>query len=340
MLAKEAPTVVDRWRFFLVRFFSKRTQRVLCQSLLLALFICAIAWISHNVLDNLQRLGMKTGFGFLSRPAGFEISQALVFYDDSSTYGKAFVVALLNTVSLALLAIGLATVIGFLIALTRISFNPLLRAVGLGYVELLRNIPLLIQLLFWYFAVLQMLPGPSASIHISDWLYLNNRGLFLPAPNFGAESGWWTLPRLQGFNFVGGFSILPELFAMILGLSLYSAAFTAEIMRAGIVAIVRGQIDAALALGLTRWQVLRLVVVPQALKNIVPPLGAYYVVILKNTSLGCAIAYPELMLVFAGTVLNQTGQPIDVMSLTLLTYLGLGLAMAAVTNLINRRVLR
>ena len=298
-----------------------------------------LIFIGSNVASNLQRLGVRTGFGFLSRPAGFDISQTLIPYSEASSYFTAFAAALLNTMLATGLSIVFATILGFVIALARRSSNELVSAAGAIYVETFRNMPLLIQLLFWYFAVMQSLPQPRASLHIGDFVFLNNRGLFIPW--FHVDSGLaLSVPQLQGFNFHGGLAILPELLAVTLALSIYSASFIAEIMRGGMQAISRGQVDAAISLGLTRWQAIRFVVVPLALRIIVPPLGAYYIVMLKNTSLGSAIAYPELILVVAGTILNQTGQPIEAMLITLATYVALGVGLAVVTSAINRRLQR
>jgi general L-amino acid transport system permease protein len=351
-----------------------------------------ISMLAANVVTNLQRLGVKTGFGFLERPAGFDISQTLISYGEQSTYLTAFVVALLNTLLVFVLAGLLATVLGFLIGMGRLSANGIVAAVAGLYVETFRNIPVLIQLLFWYFAVLRPLPGPRQSLSVGDVVFLNNRGLFLPSPHFGDGSevviaavagallvmlailvaarhqriasgtrpawAWcaavpiiglivtvwlapagaiaWQVPSLAGFNFRGGVAVTPELFALTLGLSIYSAAYIAEIVRNGVQAIPRGQIEAARTLGLSPWQIVRLIEVPLALRIIVAPLGAYYVILLKNTSLGSAIAYPDLMHVFAGTVLNQTGQPLEVMLITLATYLGLGLILSGTTTAVNR----
>jgi general L-amino acid transport system permease protein len=292
-----------------------------------------------NVAANLQRLGVKTGFGFLARPAGFDISQVLFAYDESATYLAAFVAALANTLLVTAIAGVLATILGFLIAIARSSSNGLVAGAAAGYVEAFRNVPLLLQLLFWYFAILQPLPGPKESLNLGEIVFLNNRGLFIPSLHFG-DGVMWSIPSLQGFNFKGGIAIQPELFALALGLTLYSAAFIAEIVRGGVQAVPAGQLDAARSLGLTRWQCTRFIVIPLALRVIVPPLGAYYVLLLKNTSLGSAIAYPDLMHVFAGTVLNQTGQPIEVMGITLATYLLLGLSLSFATSAVNRWVLR
>ncbi|PWT86362.1 MAG: amino acid ABC transporter permease [Proteobacteria bacterium] len=351
-----------------------------------------IGILATNVMANLQRLGVKTGFGFLERPAGFDISQTLITYGEQSTYLTAFVVALLNTLLVFALAALLATVLGFFIGMGRLSGNGVVAAAAGLYVETFRNIPVLIQLLFWYFAVLRPLPGPRQSLSVGDVVFLNNRGLFLPSLHMGdgaellivattstllamvgvllaarrrrIQSGkrpawawcaalpiigliataWlapagaiaWQVPHLMGFNFSGGVAVTPELFALTLGLSIYSAAYIAEIVRSGVQAIPRGQIEAARTLGLSPWQIACMIEVPLALRIIVAPLGAYYVILLKNTSLGSAIAYPDLMHVFAGTVLNQTGQPLEVMLITLATYLGLGLVVSGMTNAVNR----
>jgi general L-amino acid transport system permease protein len=367
---------------------------LLLQLIVLLGVVLLVAGIAHDVATNLARLGIKTGFWFLSRPAGFDISQTLIPYHDDSTYFTVFLVALLNTLLVSLLSIILGTLLGLVVALSRSSSNGLVAATGSLYVETFRNIPLLIQLLFWYFAAMQALPAPSASFQIARMIFLNDRGLFIPSIQFGDSLGpmvgafaaglalslfmlakarrhriaagqvrafaWWALlpcivlplaigvcyrvdiawsiPQLRGFNFHGGIAILPELLALTVGLSIYSGAFIAEIIRGGIQAVSRGQTDAAVSLGLTRWQTSRLILLPLALRVIVPPLGAYYVVVLKNSSLGSAIAYPDLILVFAGTVLNQTAQPIEVMTLTLLTYLALGFLFSFATSTVNRQV--
>jgi general L-amino acid transport system permease protein len=304
-------------------------------SALLAVAIFVL-FVGHNLTANLQRLGVRTGFDFLNRPAGFAISQTPVPFDETSTYFRAFLVALVNTLLVTWLSIVIATSIGFFVALARRSSNQLVATVGSIYVETFRNIPLLIQLLFGYFAVVQALPPPRQSFELAHSIFLNSRGLFIP----WIEGSTLSIPRLEGFNFHGGLVILPELLALTIGLSIYSAAFIAEIIRGGIQATARGHIDAAYSLGLTRWQTTRLIVVPLALRIIVPPLGAYYIVVLKNSSLGSAIAYPDLILIVAGTILNQTGQPIEAMTITLATYLVLGVAIALLTSGVNRYLVR
>ena len=376
------------------RFAREGRRRILIQLGAVALVLAAIAYVASNLAANLQRLGVHTGFAFLSRPAGFEISQSLLPYDERSTYLDAFFVALTNTLAATAVSIVLATALGVAIGFCRLSRNRLVAFAATAYVELFRNVPLLLHLLFWYFALLQPLPDPKASLGLFGVAFLNNRGLFLPAPIFEGGPLWpllalvigaaatfaiarfarrqritagrptpfaylaplpvillptiaWhlsgtqleiSLPHLVGFNFRGGLNIIPEFVALAGALSLFEAAFIAEIVRGGILAIPRGLTEAGEALGLSRLRIKSEITVPLALRLIVPPLGAQYVVLLKSTSLAAAIAYPDLMLVFAGTALNQTGQPLEVMAITLATYLGLGLAMSGATSLVNRRL--
>jgi general L-amino acid transport system permease protein len=386
------PPAYRGWRQPLAALLRGGARGLVIQFAVLIGVALVIGMLAANVMANLQRLGVKAGFGFLGRPAGFDISQTLISYGEQSTYLTAFIVALLNTLLVFALAGLLATVLGFLIGMGRLSDNGIVAAAAGLYVETFRNIPVLIQLLFWYFAVLRPLPGPRQSLSMADVVFLNNRGLFLPSLHLGAGSdlliavaagallltagilfaarqrriadarrpGWawcaalpvigliatlwiapagaitWQVPRLTGFNFNGGVAVTPELFALTLGLAIYSAAYIAEIVRSGVQAIPRGQIEAARSLGLSPWQIARMIEMPLALRIIVAPMGAYYVILLKNTSLGSAIAYPDLMHVFAGTVLNQTGQPLEVMLITLATYLGLGLVLSGMTNAVNR----
>jgi general L-amino acid transport system permease protein len=371
-----------------------RIRSVVAQALVLGLAIAALAWLVHNVATNLERQGIASGFGFFQRVAGFDIIQHLIPYDEQSTYGRAFVVALLNTLLVATLGVLGATLLGFLLGVARLSPNWLVSRLALVYVEALRNVPLLLQLFFWYFAVLRNLPSARDSLSAFDIVFLNIRGLYVPKPQLAAGAGlwlglcaatvvlaaalvaWgrrrarqtgqllpagrvalalvvllpvglyyatgrplsWELPALTGFNFSGGLSLLPELVALVVALTTYTAAFIAEIVRAGILAVPRGQFEAALALGLTRSQTLRLVVVPQAMRVIVPPLTSQYLNLTKNSSLAAAIAYPDLVLVFAGTVLMQTGQAVEVIAITMGVYLFLSLAISLAMNLYNRRV--
>ena len=362
---------------------------------MLIAIVAFFAWIARNVVANIARLNINTGFSFLARPAGFEIAQKLIEISETATYFDVFLVALLNTVVLTAIAILFATVLGFVIGLARLSSNQLVAAVAAAYVEIVRNVPLLLQLFYWYFAVLRPLPNPRQSLESSSTSRSStSAGLFLPYPVFqpgfaalawtivamivvGFAFAWlnarhrartgtalhslrvivpllllpplavawltgfplaWDVPALSGFNFAGGMTVIPEFVAMAIALSLYGAAYIAEIVRSGIRAVPAGQIDAARAVGLKRHAINRFIVIPQALRVMLPPLGTQYIVLLKNSSLAAAIAYPDLMLVFAGTVLNQTGQPLEVMLVTMASYALIGLAIGAAINLVNRRV--
>jgi general L-amino acid transport system permease protein len=372
----------------------RRVRSAITQVAVAAAVLALGASIVGNVVENLSRLGINAGFGFLSRPAGFGIVQHLIPYSESSSYAAALLVAVLNTMALSAIGIAAATLLGFVIGLARLSGNLLLSHLAAGYVEILRNVPLLLQIFFWYFAVLRPLPGPRQSIVLGGVAFLNNRGLYMPAPVFGpgaeaigvalvlgiagaialiswarrrqratgrsaraglpaaglilalplvaaAGAGFpmsWDVPALAGFNFQGGVVVIPEFVAMLAALSIYAAAFIAEIVRAGVLAVPQGQVEAARALGLTKGQITRFVVVPQALRVIVPPLTSQYLNLVKNSSLAAAIAYPDVMLVFAGTVLNQTGQAIEVMAITMGFYLALSLLIAAFMNWYNRAV--
>lgn len=371
-----------------------RARSVAAQILAAGLLLAFGGWLIGNVAENLGRLGIKAGFGFLTRPAGFGITQTLIEYSEASSYARALLVAVINTAVLSAVAILAATVIGFAVGLARLSTNLLVSTLATAYVETLRNVPLLLQIFFWYFAVLRPLPGPRNSIVIGGVAYLNNRGLTMPAAAFLPGAGWigvalvagiaaaaalllwarrrrwstgqaprigwiaaalpiglpliaaaaigfpiaWTMPELRGFNFTGGVAVMPEFVAMLVTLSLYTAAFIAEIVRGGVLAVPRGQVEAARALGLGTAPIYRLVVIPQALRVIVPPLTSQYLNLVKNSSLAAAIAYPDIMLVFAGTVLNQTSQAIEVMAITMAIYLAFSLTIAGLMNWYNRSV--
>lgn len=351
-------------------------------------------WVAGNTVGNLKRLGINTGFDFLGSEAGFSILQALIHYSAESSYFTAIVVAVINTLFLAAMAIVFATVLGFVIGLTRLSKNWLLSRMALSYVETFRNIPLLIQILFWYFAILQPLPGPRQSIVLFDRIFINNRGLILPSPVF-ESGGWliavavlasvaaaigvrkwarrrlmetgqtypvfqvslailiglplaalamagfpfhWDVPRLSGFNFTGGIKVIPELAAMLVALTIYHAAFVAEIVRGGILAVNKGQIEASHSLGLKIGQIYEYVLIPQALRVIVPPLANQYLNLVKSSALSAIIAYPDVMSVLGGSILTQTNQPIEAMVIVLGIYLTFSLLIAMFMNWYNRRV--
>lgn len=371
-----------------------RTRSIVLQGLTLALTVAAVALIGHNLALNLERQGIASGFDFLGKTAGFDIIQHLIPYTEESTYGRAFAVALLNTLVVSVIGIVAATVLGFALGVARLSTNWLVARLALLYVEVVRNLPLLLQLFFWYFAVLRTLPSARDSYSLWDTVYLNIRGLYVPSPvgqegivglavvvgavvlaggvlvswskrrrlatgrtfpawrvallggilitaiayvAFGSPIGW-EKPELSGFNFQGGLTLLPEMVALLVALTTYTAAFIAEIVRAGILAVSRGQWEASLSLGLTRGQTLRLVVVPQAMRVIVPPMTSQYLNLTKNSSLAAAIAYPDLVLVFAGTVLMQTGQAVEVIAITMGVYLTISLIISLAMNQYNQRV--
>jgi general L-amino acid transport system permease protein len=364
------------------------------------LFVVVLAWIVYdviaNVRSNLESQRIAAGFGFLTNNAGFDVNQTLISYSGSDSYARVFFVGLLNTLLVAVIGIFFATVIGFLVALGRLSPNWLLSRICGGYVELLRNLPLLFQILFWYLAVLGALPNPRQSISLFGSFFLSNRGLVVPTPipEPGLEavaiafliavvaslalrsyarrrlfqSGmmltiWpyvigmliglpilaslvfgvpvsFEIPELKGFNFAGGSRVIPEFVALTLALSTYTGAFIAEVVRAGILSVHKGQMEAGSSLGLTRGQTLRLIVVPQALRVILPPLSNQYLNLTKNSSLAVAIGYPDLVSVFAGTALNQTGQAIEIIGITMGVYLTISLVTSAIMSFYGWRISR
>lgn len=370
-----------------------RVRGIFAQIVVLVLVLGGAAYLVHNTIVNLERLGVQTGFGFLWQTAGFDISQTLIAYDRTYTYGRAFLVGLLNTFYVAIVGVVLATVIGFLMGIARLSSNWLVAKVAAAYVEIVRNVPLLLQLIVWYVVVLGRLLAPRDSLVIGEGVFLNVRGLFVPKPlpqeGFGlvvgavvvAILGWfliarwarrrfeetgrtfpvfWTglglllalplatffllgqplaleYPQHGKFRVTGGLVMLPEFMAMVAGLSIYTGAFIAEIVRAGILAVDKGQWEASHALGLSTGQTLRLVVVPQAMRVIIPPQTSQYLNLTKNSSLGVAIAYPDFFNV-AGTINNQTGQAVEVIAITMAVYLSLSLAISAFMNWYNARM--
>jgi general L-amino acid transport system permease protein len=371
------------------------TRSLVFQLVLGAVVIALIYGAVTNAIDHLQRAHIASGFGFWNNAAGFDISQTLIPYSANvSTYGQAFWVGLLNTLLVGGLGIILATALGFLIGIARLSSNWLVARAASGYVETIRNIPLLLQLLFWYNAVLKALPETRQSLVLFNSFYLNNRGLMLPAPvtqpGFGiigiafvlaivlavAFAFWarrrqmqtgaqapvgivslaliialpllafflmgrplsFDFPQAGRFNIAGGMEVLPEFAALLLGLSIYTAAFIAEVVRAGILAVSKGQTEAAYSLGLRPGPTLRLIVVPQAMRVIIPPLTSQYLNLIKNSSLAVAIGYPDLVQVFTGTVLNQTGQAVEVVAITMLVYLTISLVTSLSMNIYNSRM--
>ena len=300
------------------------------QALVAALVLAAAAYLIFNTLTNLEARRIASGFAFLWREAGFEIGEtALLSYGSADTYAKALAVGLANTFKVALLGIVLATVLGTAIGLFRLSSNSLLKRIGGAYVEFIRNVPLLVQLFFWYALITEGLPAPREAFSPLPGVFLTNRGLFFPT-----FSG---VPELQGFNFAGGGVLSPEFAALLVGLSIYTASFIAEIVRAGVLAVPRGQWDAARAVGLSERDVLRHVVAPQALRVVVPPLTSQYLNLTKNSSLAVAIGYPDLVSI-ANTAINQTGQAIEGIAIIMAVYLTISLAISALMNWYNARL--
>jgi general L-amino acid transport system permease protein len=363
------------------------------QVVLIVAVLGGVYYLANNAIDNLQRQHIASGFGFLNREAGFDISEKLVEYEPSDTYRDAFVVGLLNTFEVSGLGIVLTTVLGTLIGVARLSPNWLLAKLAQVYVEFWRNIPLLLQLFFWYALLHVTAPGPRDAWHPLPGVFLSNRGLMFPTPSADPSHrfmwiaclvgiavsvvlDWWgrkrqaatgkpfpiigaslgliiglpfvvflatgahmtlDLPEMQGFNFAGGASFSPELTALLLGLVVYTASYIAEIVRSGILAVSHGQTEAAGALGLRRGLVLRLIILPQALRIIIPPLTSQYLNLIKNSTLAVAIGFPDLVFV-ANTQINQTGQAIEGISMIMATYLVISLSISLLMNIYNARI--
>ncbi|MBA1202493.1 amino acid ABC transporter permease [Pseudomonas capeferrum] len=358
-------------------------------------FVVGLGWyLFHNTQTNLQHRGITSGFDFLERSAGFGIAQHLIPYVESDSYARVFLIGLLNTLLVTVIGIVLATLLGFIIGVARLSPNWMISKLATVYVETFRNIPPLLQILFWYFAVFLTLPGPRGSINIDDLFFISNRGLNMPGASM-AEGFWpfvvsvalailavvlmvrmanrrfeetgepfhkfwtglllllgipslcvllvgspvsWEVPQLKGFNFVGGWVLIPELLALTLALTIYTAAFIAEIVRSGIRSVSHGQTEAARSLGLREGPTLRKVIIPQALRVIIPPLTSQYLNLAKNSSLAAGIGYPEMVSLFAGTVLNQTGQAIEVIAITMSVYLAISISISLLMNWYNKRI--
>ena len=356
-------------------------------------FAGLLAWLAFDIVtnaqDNLRAQHIASGFGFLSGTAGFSVNQALIRYSEADTYLRVFEVGLLNTLLVSIIGIVFATILGFAVALGRLSPNWLLAKLSEGYVEIIRNLPLLFQLLFWYLAVLAALPNPRQSLSVFGLAFLNNRGFVVPhvVPEagggvfvvailaaiaasllmrayarrrlyrYGERLRVWPLaltllvglpllsiilfgapasfdvPVLRGFNFAGGTRVTPEFVALTIALSTYTAAFISEIVRGGLLAVPRGQMEAGASLGLSRPAILRLVIIPQAMRLILPPLTNQYLNLTKNSSLAVAIGYPDLFSVFAGTTLSQTGQAVEIIAMTMAVYLAISLVTSALMNL-------
>lgn len=368
-------------------------RAVFYQVLAVVLVLLAGWYLVTNVMDNLARQNVASGFRFLDRPAGFAIGEAMISYTAADTYGRAFIVGILNTFRVAVLGIVLATILGVVMGIARLSSNWLVAKIASAYVEVMRNLPLLLQLFIWYGVITVSLPGPRDAVNPIEGVYLSNRGFMIPAPVadpvhaymgiaalialaaaiairrwakrrqaatgaqfpvyktaigllIGLPALAWLAggapavletPELRGFNFVGGVSLTPEFAALLFGLTFYTAAFIAEIVRGGILAVSHGQSEAAFALGLRKGMVLRFVVLPQALRIIIPPTTSQYLNLTKNSSLAVAIGYPDLVSV-GNTTLNQTGQAIEAISIFMAVYLTFSLAISLFMNWYNRAI--
>ena len=371
----------------------ERSRALLFQALIVGAVVAVLAYLGHNAADNLRQQGIRFGFGFLDHEAGFEISPALIPYTPADGYTYAMLVGLLNTMMVAAIGIVFATAIGLVVGLLRLSGNWLVARLALGYVELMRNTPLVLQLFVWWNVLRISAPGPRTAWQVLPGVFVSNRGVALPVPEYDPGFRWvlaalilgifasvalarWTrrrqartgqpfptlsaalalivlppvivfaavgapfhldMPQLGAFNFRGGVTLTPEFAALIVGLVIYTAAFIGEIVRGGIQAVSRGQSEAALALGLKRRHVLRLVVLPQAVRTMIPPLTSEYLNLTKNSTLAVAIGFADYFSV-TNTILNQTGHAIEAMMLVAAVYLSLSLSLSLLMNLYNRRV--
>lgn len=312
-----------------------RFRGALYQALALAAVAAAGWYLVANTLHNLAIRGIATGFGFLSREASFSIGQTLVDYAPTDTYAYALWVGLLNTLLVSALGIVLSTILGAAIGIARLASNWLLARLATVYVEGARNVPLLLQLFLWYALITQGLPGPRQALHPLPGVFLSNRGLVVPT--FNVAHGTFSVPHLAGFNFAGGASLSPEFAALLFGLTIYTAAFIAEVVRGGILAVPKGQSEAAGALGLTRPQSLRFVILPQALRIIVPPLASQYLNLLKNSTLAVAIGYPDIVSV-SNTTINITGQAIEGFAIVMAVFVTISLGISALMNWYNHKI--
>lgn len=306
-------------------------------ALVAATVVLALYVLARLTQAHLQARGIATGFGFLSQPATFSIAESWIsFVPGRDSYARALAAGAINTAFVSTLVIVLATVLGAALGLARLSPNWLLSRSAGAYVELMRNVPLPLHLLLWY-QVLLNLPVPRQALRWGEWLVLSNRGLWLPAPGWRDGGPVLDLPVLRGFNFEGGLMLSPELAALTVALTLYSAAFVGEIVRAGILSVPRGQWQAAQSLGLSRRDVLRWVVMPLSLRLVVPPLAGEYLNTVKNSSLAVVIGYPEITSLI-NTMLSETGRPIEAVALLMLAYLTISVPVALFMNWYNRRV--
>ncbi len=387
MTARDAPTPKRDWSLR-----SRAMRAVLYQLLALGLIGLGIWFLAHNTLENMRVRGIQSGFDFLTGPAGFDIGEVLIPYESSDPYWKAFLVGIVNTLRVAIIGIVLTTVIGTLLGVGRFSGNAVVRGLCYGYVELFRNIPVLLQLLVWYLMLTEWLPDPGEPMSLGGLVFLSKGGLSFPLPVWqtgqalallgavvggvlawfwagaarrrfeqtgvprpvfwpgvalvllGALAGWlvggapsvWNLPKAGEVAVDGGGSLTPEFISVLLGLTFYTAAFVAEVVRAGIASVPRGQSEASGALGISRGTQMRLVVLPQAMRVIIPPMTNQYLNLTKNSSLAVAIGYPDVVSI-SNTAINQTGRAVECIALIMAVYLTTSLLTSGLMNWYNKR---
>jgi len=373
---------------------SKRTYGIILQLAVVVIVAFSLYFLFKTTTENLTNAGIATGFGFLNQSAGFDIGFSFIPYDSSNTYFRVFVVGILNTLFVSILSIFICTVIGFFFGIAQLSTNKLTVFMARFYIETIRNIPLLLHIVFWYFIILHLFPSILESWSLFDYIYLNKRGLYLPSTDFilgtintviacsfvvvavvlkinknkrhyqltGKKKSvlpflfflvlitagvlWFFdiiqvdvhLPKVGKFNITGGIYIVPEMFALVIGLSLYHGAFVAEYVRAGLESVDRGQAEAAYSFGLSRWRTMREIIIPQAMRVIIPSYISNNLNVFKNSSLGAAIAFPELVNVFLGTSLNQTGNSVEIVLMAMLFYFTVSMIISILLNFYNRRI--
>ena len=373
---------------------NQKVRGIIFQILTILGLIAFLWYIGSNTMANIEQRGIRTGFDFFSSTAGFSIDETPISFSSNDTHGRVFLVGLLNTLIITFFGIILSTILGLIIGVLRLSNNWIIKKMAATYIDIFRNIPLLLQILFWYNVVLSALPSPKQSINFFESIFINNRGLCIPTPALNSTTiavllsfvlivvgaiflNKWTnkrqeetgedfpvilvvlgsmvivpiiayfigganfnfdYPVLGGFNFSGGKTISPEFLALTFALVIYTATFIAEAIRSGIEAVSKGQKEAAASIGLSPYQSLKLVVLPQAIRISIPPIINQYLNLAKNSSLAAAVGYPEIVTVFAGISLNQTGQAMEILSITMLVYLTISLLVSAILNWFNHKM--
>ncbi len=373
-------------------FYNRGVRSVFYQVCLGALLVFLAYYLYANVNENLERQGIATGWSFLTTTAGFDVGEAMIEFTSADTYGRALVVGILNTIRVAFFGVILATILGVFMGIARVSKNWLLASIASWYVEVCRNVPVVLHVIFWG-TLIHLLPRPRQAIIPFDGVFIMNRGIVTPFPVYNDAYIWvglafcaaiagviflnrwarlkrertgeyiatlwpsigllisvplvvwlvfgapleWDVPVLRGFNFQGGFEMSPEFVALLIGITVYTGAFIAEIVRSGIQSVPQGQIEAARALGLRSGFIMRYVTIPQALRVIVPPTTSQYLSLTKNSSLGVLIGYPDLVNV-GNTTLNQTGQAVEAIAIMMVVYLSISVVISIVMNIYNRLV--